>query len=369
MIKVLELRKSIDEGVRSLLRFLLESGKIKAVLTLTKISKNGDVAYSLVTSTELVKDAIPLYPLMPSNAAKLLSRLTLLEPMAEPIAAVVKPCELRGFIELIKLNQGSPENILFISSTCGGVYPLEIIEKGNVSEKLPQYWESIEKMEVPPDIRPTCKGCKYFLPYNADITVDLVGKEYNGKKCEMFINTPKGEEFISGMEGELKEGELSTEYIDSFQSKRLAEREKILDEIRVEKLGLEELINIFGKCISCHGCKTVCPICYCKLCYFDSRESDYKPMDFETELEKKDGMRIPPDTILYQIVRLTHISTSCVGCGMCSDICPVDIPLSVIFSMMGESVQDMFEYIPGKNMEEKMPLVTFKKEEFGELEL
>ena len=369
MVKVLELRKSIDEGVRALLRFLLESGKIKAVLTLTKMSKNGDVAYSLITGSEAVKDTIPLYPLMPSNAAEFLSRLTLLEPMLEPIAAVVKPCELRGFIELVKLNQGSLENILFISSTCGGVYSLEIADKGNMREKLPQYWEAIKKMEVPPDIRPTCKGCKYFLPYNADITVDLIGKEYNGKKCEIFINTQKGEEFITGMDGELKEKELYTEYLDSFRSKRISEREKIFNEIKIERFGLDGLLNIFGKCIGCHGCESVCPICYCKLCYFDSRESDYKPMDFETELEIKDGMRIPPDTIFYQIVRLTHISTSCVGCGMCSDICPVDIPLSVIFSMMGESVQDMFEYVPGKNVEEKMPLVTFKTEEFGELEL
>jgi len=369
MGKVLELGKSIDEGVRALLRFLLESGKIEGVLTLTKISKNDDVAYSLITSSELVKDTVPLYPLMPSNAAKLLTRLTLLEPMTEPIAAVVKPCELRGFIELIKLNQGSLENILFISSTCGGVYSLETAEKGNLREKLPQYWEAIKKMEVPPDVRPTCKGCKYFLPYSADITVDLIGKEYNGKKCEILINTQKGEEFISGMEGELKERKIPTEYIDSYRSKRLAEREKIFNEICVEKFGLEELINIFGKCIGCHGCRTVCPICYCKLCYFDSRESDYKPINFETELERKDGMRIPPDTILYQIVRLTHISTSCVGCGMCSDICPVDIPLSIIFSMMGESVQGMFEYVPGKNVEEKMPLITFKTEEFVELEL
>ena len=369
MAKVLELRKSVDEGVRALLKFPLESGKVNGILTLTKVSNGRDVAYSLITSSEKVKDTLPLYPLMPSNSAKLLARLTLLEPMSEPIAAVVRPCELRGFIELVKLNQGSLENILFISSTCGGVYPLEIVNGGNMNEKIPQYWDAIKQMEVPSDIRQTCKGCEHFLPYNADIMIDLVGKKNIENQCELFINTKKGEEFIVGMEGELKEEEFKTEHMNNLLSKKKAEKEKIFNEIGLEKFGLQGLIRTFGKCIGCHGCREVCPICYCKLCYFDSRESEYEPQKFDTELRKKDGLRIPPDTVFYQIVRLIHVSPSCVGCGMCSDICPVDIPLSTIFSNVGESVQNMFEYVPGKNVEEKQPLVTFKEDEFANLKV
>jgi len=367
--KVLELRKSADEGVRALLRFLLESGKVSSILTLTKISKAKDVAYSIITNPEKVKDTLPLYPFMPSNLGKILARLTLLEPMSEPIAAVIKPCELRGFTELVKLNQGSLENILLISFTCGGVYPLEIVNEENVNEKISQYWERIKEMEIPSDIRPTCKSCEHFLPYNADIMIDLVGKENIEKKCKLFINTSKGEEFINGMEGELQEAELQLQNIDNLRNKRTKEREKIFSETGVEKFGLEGLIRTFGKCIGCHGCRSVCPICYCKLCYFDSREREYEPQEFNAELSKKDGLRIPPDTVFYQIVRLIHVSASCVGCGMCSDVCPVDIPISTIFSKVGESVQNMFEYVPGKNVEEKQPLITFKEDEFANLEV
>ncbi|MEA3347057.1 MAG: Coenzyme F420 hydrogenase/dehydrogenase, beta subunit C-terminal domain [Candidatus Auribacterota bacterium] len=369
MAKVLELRKSADEGVRALLRFLLESGKVSSILTLTRISNKRDVAYSLITSSEKVKDTLPLYPLMPANLAKFLSRLTLLEPMSEPIAVVIRPCELRGFIELVKCNQGSLENILLISSTCGGVYPLEIVNEENVNEKISEYWEGIKNMEIPSDIRPTCKSCEHFLPYNADITIDLIGKENIEKKCKLVINTSKGEEFTDGMEGELKEDEIQAQYIDDLRNKRTEEKEKVSSEIGIEGFGLEGLINVFGKCIGCHGCREVCPICYCKLCYFDSRESKYEPQKFDAELRKKDGMRIPPDTVFFQVVRLMHISASCVGCGMCSDVCPADIPISTIFSNVGESVQNMFEYIPGKNVEEEQPLITFKEDEFADLEV
>jgi len=39
-----------------------------------------------------------------------------------------------------------------------------------------------------------------------------------------------------------------------------------------------------------------------------------------------------------------------------------------IFKKVGESVQKMFDYIPGKDAEEDIPLVTFKEEEFAEVE-
>ena len=39
-----------------------------------------------------------------------------------------------------------------------------------------------------------------------------------------------------------------------------------------------------------------------------------------------------------------------------------------IFKRVGESVQKKFGYVPGKDVEEALPLVTFKQEEFSEIE-
>ncbi len=366
MSKVLKINKSAEDGVRELLKFLLESGKVKEVFTLKKINSNNVVSYSLITRAEMIKDAVPLFPLMPANAGKLLSSLTLKNPLSEPIAVVVKPCELRAFVELVKIKQGSLENFLFISSTCPGVYPLDMEVNGDLSKKLLEYWDTVKKGKIIPDIRPTCNGCEHFLPYTADMVVSLIGKNTD-KECEIFLTTNKGEKFAEGI-GKLVEGELETQEIESLRNERKIEKKKLFDEIKIEKFGLSGLIETFGKCIGCHGCSHICPICYCILCTFESCTHELEPSAYESEIEKKGGMRIPPNTVFYHIGRLAHIGISCVGCGMCTDVCPVNIPISTIFLKVSEEVQDVFNYIPGKNIEEEIPLVKYDKEELTEVE-
>jgi len=367
MTKALKINKNVEQGILEFLKFLLENGKIKGVFTLRKISKDGAVAYSLITKSEELKDAVPLFPLMPANAGKLLSRFTLKENATKPIAAVVKPCELRAFIELVKLEQGSLKNLFFISSTCGGVHPIDKSVDGAVEKNLSKYWDAVKKGETPAELRPACRSCEEFIPYTADMTVDLIGNNID-KQCMIFLNTKNGEELAKGMDGELLEKEINKGKIDKFRGKREAEKKKLFDELEVKMNGMDGLIDIFGKCIGCHGCMRVCPICYCKLCEFDSSDSEYKPSNYEMELKKRGGIRVPPGTIYFQLGRLSHIAISCVACGACDDVCPVDIPVAMIFKKVGESVQKMFDYIPGKDAEEDIPLVTFKEEEFAEVE-
>jgi formate dehydrogenase subunit beta len=107
----------------------------------------------------------------------------------------------------------------------------------------------------------------------------------------------------------------------------------------------------------------MCPICYCHLCYFDSPDCERSPKFYEGELARKGGLRVPPNTVFFQLGRLSHMSISCVGCGMCTDVCPADIPLSTLFSKVGASVQALFDYQPGKDVTEEIPLRTFEEEE------
>ena len=79
-------------------------------------------------------------------------------------------------------------------------------------------------------------------------------------------------------------------------------------------------------------------------------------------------MRVPPNTIYYHLGRLTHVALSCVGCGSCEDVCPADIPLSIIYKKVGEAVQRMFDYLPGRDVEEEIPLKTFELQELSDVE-
>ncbi len=364
----LKINKGAEDAVRGLLRSLLESGRVNGVLALGRTGgANGGVAYSLFTDPgAFVADgaALPLLPFMPANAGGLLSRLTLREPLAGPVAAVVKPCELRAFIELVKRSQGSLDNLLLISSTCGGVYPLDVGANGGLKERLPRYWEAVKQGVLDDDVRPTCRACMQFIPDNADITVALVGEEDLDTQCTLFLNTEKGAEFVEGLEGTSLSDELETEQIKRSHGQRAAYREELFAGVEV---GMQELIRTFGRCIGCHACKTVCPICYCSLCYFDSQDCEYLPEIYESELERKGGLRLPPNTTFFQLGRLAHVSVSCVGCGMCTDVCPADIPVSTIFSKVGASVQALFDYQPGKDVTEEIPLMTFEEEELAQV--
>ena len=368
MTKALKINKNTDQGVLEFLKVLLENNKVKGVFTLKKIDKDGAIAYSLITDPDQLNDAVPFYPLMPVNAGKLLSRFTLKGSTKKPVVAVLKPCELRGFVELIKREQGSLENLFIISSTCGGVYPIKMTVNGYLEKNLSKYWDTVKKGEIYPDLRSVCKGCTEFTPYTADITIDLIGNPDLDKKCVLYLNTKKGEELAKGIKGEFLEKEIDSKKLDNICNKRDKEKKKLFDELETKMKCMDGLIEIFGKCIGCHGCSKVCPICYCKLCGFENSDFEYKPSNYEADFRKRGGIRVPPGTLFYHLGRLDHISISCVGCGSCEDVCPVDIPISVIFKKIGESVQKMFDYIPGKNVEEDIPLITFKEEEFAEVE-
>jgi formate dehydrogenase subunit beta len=367
MTKALSINKSAEEGLKELLRFLLDNGKVKGVITLRKIGEDGPISYSLITNPDDIESTMPLFPLMPVNLAKQLSRLTLIEAATEPIAVVFRPCELRAFVELVKRTQGSLKNILFISSTCGGVYPLQMAVGGNIGEHLPQYWKAVEQGELIPDTRSACRACEYFVPYTADITVSLLGNKGIEKETTLFLNSEKGESIVEGISGNFNEGDLDTATIEQIRSKRKAEKEKLSDEVELRNLGIDEITKTFSKCIDCHNCSKVCPACYCHICFSETETSQHRPVYYERELEEKGCVNMLSDTIYYHLVRLFHVSTSCTACGQCADVCPVNIPLWAISLKTGEAVQKAFDYLPGKDIEEGLSITTFVPEEFAEI--
>jgi len=53
---------------------------------------------------------------------------------------------------------------------------------------------------------------------------------------------------------------------------------------------------------------------------------------------------------------------------MCEDACPMAIPVAQIFASVGDRNQEAFDYVPGRSMDEPLPLTTFDEEEFLEVE-
>ena len=368
MPKVLRIDKDAEQAVKELLKHLFESGQIGAAVTLQQNKENSNISYALISNVDALEKSCPLFPLMPTNAGQVLTRLTLAAPVPEPVAAVVRPCELRAFVELVKRYQGSLDNFIFISSTCGGVFPLKDAVNGKLSDFLVEYWISLKNGEIPTGTRSACQVCEYFLPFNADFTVSLIGRTNLDKQCSIFVNTEKAELLVEEMKTQIVNETLETDKIATITKKRESNRDRVIVDANLSNLGLDGLVNMFGRCISCHGCSRACPLCYCDLCTFDSREREQDQKTCVKEAARKGAMRIPSDTTFFQLGRLTHVGISCLACGQCEDVCPVDIKLYTLFSNTGRSVQEAFNYIPGKDIADELPLTVFKAEEFEEIE-
>jgi len=361
MSKKVIVKGDTNKSIVELLRHLLESGEVDAVFTL---GKTGDgLNYLFITDPGKLDSAEPLSPYMPANAANLLSELTAVGPMPSKVAAVIRPCELRGFVERVKRQQANRENIVFISPVCSGVLRVDSLAEGRYESELAGYWSAAEKLEDASENRPNCTTCEHFIPYNADITIVI-----EKGKVAFYTNNDEAEKLLKGAPGEATDGELDKKTFDTINKKRTETREKMFAELGTEQFGIEGLVRTFGKCIGCHGCSSVCPICYCELCTFESRDLEPVPATFDSELAKRGAVRVPPNTILYHLGRLTHMGVSCVGCGMCSDVCPADIPVSQIFTKVGNAIQNVFSYIPGKDYDEEVPLLKFELEELEEVE-
>jgi formate dehydrogenase subunit beta len=352
-----------EEGLKRLLRSLLESKRVSAVFVLTRV-ENGRLAYALITDPDMVAKCAPLHPLMPVNLGQVLNRFTMMGPPPEPIAVVIRPCELRAFVETVKRRMSHMENLFFISYTCGGVFTLKSSIDSDIEERVPGYWEGVRANEIGGELRATCQSCVEFLPYTADVTVRVVD---GSGDFRTIADTERGRVLIAGLGFEEGEDELNNERITSLLAKRTAMREEIFVS-RAAKPGLGGLVEQFGKCIGCHACRQACPICYCNLCTFESNIFEKRPADHRRELEEKGGTRLPPDTVFFHVGRMMHMAVSCVACGSCGDVCPVSIPVAVDFKRVGETLQKTFGYEPGKDVKQPVPVGTFEPEEFAYIE-
>mgnify|MGYP001148757926 CR=1 FL=1 len=357
--------------MRQLLRTLLEKGVVDAILVPVATPDRRNLVPALVRDPEQLAQADPIAPVMPVQSARLVSQLTFTAP-SERLAVVLKACEWRATVELAKLRQVTLDNVLTIGVDCHGTYRVldygaMSAEAADLTARLLQQVEPAVGFSWPGrELRTACRICEIFVPEGVDIRLGLFGAD---PRQEMAVELSDEQACLAEVLG-VRPQELPGREpaIARLREARLSRRDEAFATIREQLKTREGLNSLFSACLRCHNCTTVCPICYCRECIFRSPTFDHASQQYMKWAGRRGAVRMPTDTLLFQITRLNHMVASCVGCGLCEEGCPSLLPLTLIFRAIGEEVQAIFSYQAGRGLEEELPLTVFREDELHVVE-
>jgi formate dehydrogenase subunit beta len=369
-------------AVRGFLKQLLEEhadGRRPVVdaLLVPMETPAGTITPALVADADLVDAANPLAPVMGLNAARVAGRVSIREPRGR-IGVVLRSCEMRALVELVKLKQASLDDMVTISVDCLGTYDVPVYaamcaeaDGRHPAADMAALLATAQSGELAPlrkgvAFRDACQMCERPHYEGADVTLELFGADLTAGIPVSLPDEMAATLGLEPAEADDQGGALRKEVVGKVVAARSRVRDARFAEIR-QQLDEEGVEGVLAACVRCHNCMTVCPICYCKTCLFKSPVFDHEPMLYMSWAQRKGAYRLPADTTLFHLTRLNHMVLSCVGCGMCTSDCPAELPVGRVFRAIGQEVQQVFDYEPGCDVEEPLPLVTFREDEWMEV--
>jgi len=347
---------------------MLENNAVDAVLAPMVQPKKG-VMQTLVTSKENLASMDPFAPVMPVNSAKLASSLTS-TPSGKRIAMVLRSCEVRALVELVKLKQANLDDTLLIGMDCLGRYEntdfLKFQAKEETSESFLENGLNGKTESDGFDVAGACKICEYPEAPNVDIRLCTIGSGNGTLYLEAV--TEKGEEALTKAGAKFVDGPGGrADAVKKIAAARTEARDALFAAYRDATGHFNPLEDKHDACINCYNCRVACPVCYCKECVFVTDTFRHKGEQFINWANSKGTLKMPTDTSFYHLTRITHIAAFCVGCGQCTSACPNDIDVMPIFRTSAEKVQARFEYLAGRSVDEPQPLSVFDSDELMEV--
>jgi formate dehydrogenase subunit beta len=212
--------------------------------------------------------------------------------------------------------------------------------------------------------RPNCRRCKMKIPRQADIACGNWGVigDKAGKATFIEVCSDKGAELLSAATGKTVQTEAANPKGIEIRGKVEGAMLKLGDHWRkhdFESMGqgkdkLKFIMNETARCVKCYACIDNCPICYCIEC------STKKPWYVEPG--------VLPASFMFHLIRYAHISDSCVNCGQCEELCPMEIPNSLFMHSQQVEIQKMFGYVPGQDLTPPINALAEEKVERARLD-
>jgi formate dehydrogenase subunit beta len=312
--------KATSEEVQTRVKKLFEDGSIAHFIGYETGSDSLRVTPCFLESGEEASRLV-WNPLCANNLSKYLLDFKNVEGK---VGIIVKGCDSRSVVELLKENQIDRDKVFIVGVPCSGIVDREkLLEVLSVSPgevvaveddgdaflvTLKEGKRRVEKEKV---LRGECLVCKYPTPVLYDV---LLG--------EAVSSLP----WVGDDYSLIKEQEaLSSEEKALYWNKELSQ------------------------CIRCYACRNICPVCTCSECIFDKKAPRW--------LTKTNDIS---ENLVYHLVRAFHVAGKCIDCGECERACPMNIPLRSLNKKVEKDLLELFDYTAGIDVEQQPPLTTYK---------
>lgn len=292
----------------------------------------------LLEETRLLQEVNPFKPLMTMNAASVVPEALKKHPQ-ETLGAILRPCELRALIEMVKHDGFSLDRLLTISVDCLSTVPVEEY-RWRASRKKQARGLTEEALQFARQggiaayrYRSACQICASPQAHNAQINIHVLGLPvrqqiliHAGADCPIDLAA------LSDGPADIELVQQHEHLVAQLRERHQRTRERLWRSLSDQMpQDIQAVINLLESCDSCQQCLAVCPIC-------------------SVDYPRRSGTpaRFNPEDVMRWLV-------SCAECGMCDQVCPRHLSLSAIFSFIRRQLADEYGYLAGRSTADPLP--------------